>query len=92
MPHVAVTFGSLPIGAMFTVSEKQRRIADRRTFEYVRVTYHKRSHGSEAGFASRGIVGTLVTDRRFSHYEGVQVDASDLRLLVTIAQASEVQP
>lgn len=91
MPHLAVQFGALPIGARFSVAEKQRVPADRRTFEWVRVHFYKRTHGSLAGFASRAGM-RAAGDRRFEHGFHVQIDTDDLRLVIACLQNSEARP
>jgi hypothetical protein len=80
------TFGSLPVGTAFDYYLRVQDPKDRRRKIDKRVTFKKSGHGTIAGWAE----GPQPSDPlRFNHYQCVYVDASDLRLLVAIAQQSE---
>lgn len=91
MPNVIITlcvpFGSVPIGTYFTQLEKEPDPADRRRRRWIERTYRKTAQGSIAGWGTP-LQSPSLPSRRFDSRHTVRVDASDLRLLVHIAQHS----
>jgi hypothetical protein len=79
------TFGTLPVGTTFECAERIRDWTDRRRKVTVRASFIKNAHGTIGGFACR-----MATNdsQSFDHNARVYVDASDLRLIVTIARSS----
>lgn len=95
-----VMFGQLPIGATFFANVVDKEPSDKRRKRITLTRYEKRSHGSQAGFAAQVNAGksfaqggrTLqpaTSDRRFTHATLVQIDATDLRLIVACLRKGE---
>lgn len=76
------TFGSLPIGAVFTRRVRTRALSDRRRREFQEWHYTKKTHGTISGFAD-GPHGTWNPDL----CSRVTIETDDHRVIVECVRA-----
>ena len=87
--RVVTTFGAIPNGTTFDRMCKEKDPADRRRRIYRSRSFVKQGQGTEAGFATKVDSGNGHRDSvRFSLYDRVTIDTTDLRLLVQIKRVS----